>query len=130
MNLRAPGDLKVVPSILVHAAWREFMLDPGSYSAFCASAIGYDLLSVPALEAIAGEAPTRPYALRKAYEAGLMIEGSKARDRIPLIFEWISKPASRTRCGGSGVTRTGITPHALLESGGSVHTMSCTPDAG
>jgi hypothetical protein len=86
MNLRRAGDLIVLPSILVHAAWHEFMRDSSSYSAFCASAIGYDLRSVPALHAIPGEHPTTTRFLRKAYEAGLLIEGSKSPDKIPLIF--------------------------------------------
>jgi hypothetical protein len=86
MNLRSVGDLNVVPSILVHAAWQEFMRDPGSYSAFCTSTIGYDLPSVPALDVIPGEPPTRTEALRRAYEVGVLIQGSKARGRVPLIF--------------------------------------------
>jgi hypothetical protein len=96
MNLRAAGDLKLVPSILVHAAWQEFMLDSNSYSAFCASAIGYDLASVPALSAMPGEEyPYTTAALRRAYEAGLLVEGSKARDRVPLIFRVDSEAGLR-----------------------------------
>ena len=57
MDLRSVSGLRVVPSIVVHAAWQEFMRDPGSYSAFCASALGYDLPSVPALDVVPGEPP-------------------------------------------------------------------------
>jgi hypothetical protein len=86
MNLCSAGDLKVVPSILVHAAWQEFMLRPGSYRAFCDSTIGYDLPSVPALEVTRGDAPTQTETPRRAYEVGLLIEGSTACERISLIF--------------------------------------------
>jgi uncharacterized membrane protein YgcG len=116
MNLRSIGDLSLVPSILVHAAWQEFMRDPGSYSAFCASTIGYDLPSVPALDVIPGEPPTRTQALRRAYEVGLLIQGSKTRDRVPLIFRvdfeaglktavrwtWCHSPGDHTPCVAGG----------------------------
>jgi hypothetical protein len=90
MNLCSPlhsrGGLPVVPSVLVHAAWQQFMRDPISYSAFCAAAIGYDLVGVPAIDITPYGVPAQARALQKAYELALLVERSPARERIPLIF--------------------------------------------